>query len=185
MSSNSINFGLLNIDEKCNNFLQAAPSNTDDLLQYTSCTQKQDADAEYFDRVKIVLTSHMHSINFVNPGNIRKLHKALMSQIRKEVINISNKCKIQIEPIQLERDRFISTLEKDFPEILNEVLSHNDNQQQLPNSNEHKSTLNEDRNQCNAGTNNRTRTLSLSTTHPNKAHMFHHISHSIPDTTNM
>ena len=41
-----------------------------------------------------------------------------MSQVRNEGIHISNKYKIQMEPIH----------KKDFTEILNEVLSHNNNQ---------------------------------------------------------
>ena len=51
-----------------------------------------------------------------------------MSQVRTEALHISNKCKIQIEPIQFEWDKFLPTLEKNFPEILNEILGHNNNQ---------------------------------------------------------
>ena len=38
-------------------------------------------------------------------------------------VYISNKYEIQIEPIQFEWDMFLPTLEKDFLDILNEVLS--------------------------------------------------------------
>ena len=76
----------------------------------------------------------------------------------------------------------------DFLEILNEVLSHNSQQQQqIPNSNENRSTLIENRYQYNAGIDNRTRTLttlSPSTTHPNRANRFQQMLHSMPDTTN-
>ena len=34
MSGNSINFGLLNINEKCSNLKQVVPANSSDLLQY-------------------------------------------------------------------------------------------------------------------------------------------------------
>ena len=88
-------------------------------------TPKQDAYAEYLGRVKIVLSSYMGSIKFADPFNIKKAHKELMSQLRNEAIHISNKYKIQIEPIQFERDKFLPNLEKDFLEIMNEVLSHN------------------------------------------------------------
>ena len=73
----------------------------------------------------MVLSSHVGSINYAAPANIRKAYEELMSQVRTEAIHISNKYTIQIEPIQFECDKFLQTLEKDFPEILNEVLSHN------------------------------------------------------------
>ena len=62
----------------------------------------------------------MGGINFADPGNIRKAHEELMTQVRTRTKHISNKYKIQIEPIQSEWDRFLSILEKDFPDILNE-----------------------------------------------------------------
>ena len=45
-----------------------------------------------------------------------------------KAIHISNKYKIQVEPIQFEWDKFLPALEKDFLEILNDVLSCNNNQ---------------------------------------------------------
>ena len=39
--------------------------------------------------------------------------------------------KVQIEPFYFEWDRFIPTLEKEFPDILNEMLSCNSQQQPL------------------------------------------------------
>ena len=38
-----------------------------------------------------------------------------MMLVRSEGIHISNKYKIQIEPLQFEWDRFLPTLEKGFP----------------------------------------------------------------------
>ena len=76
---------------------------------------------EYLGKVKVAISSYMGTINFADPTNIRKVHKELMSQVRIKAIHISNKYKIQIEPIQFELDRFFPTLEKDFLEILNEV----------------------------------------------------------------
>ena len=102
MSSNSIKFGPLNINEKCSNFTQVASANTGDFSQYMYCTQKGDADVEYLGRVKMALSSHMGSTNFVDPANNRKVHKELMSQVRTEATHISNKSKIPIEPIQFE-----------------------------------------------------------------------------------
>ena len=74
----------------------------------------------------------MGRINFVDAVNIKQVHEELMSKVRTKVIYISsNKYKIQIEPVH---GKILPTLEKDFPEMLNEVLSYN-NEQQLPNSN--------------------------------------------------
>ena len=86
-------------------------------------TQKWDADTQYLGRVKLALSSQIGSINFADPANIRKADEELMNQVRTKAIHIDNKYKIQIEPIQLEWDKFPPTSEKDFPEILNEVLS--------------------------------------------------------------
>ena len=60
------------------------------------------------------MQNNVGSINFTDPANIRQVHKALMSEVRKEAIYISNKYKIQIEPIQFEWDKFLPTLKKGF-----------------------------------------------------------------------
>ena len=44
-------------------------------------------------------SSHMGCINMAGPANIRKAHEELMSQVRTEAIHITNKYKIQIEPM--------------------------------------------------------------------------------------
>ena len=95
----------------------------------------------------MTLCSCFGSINFADTANIRKVCKELMSKVRNEAIYISSKYKIQIEPIQFEWDMFLPTLEEDFPEILNEILSHSNKQQQQLNSNENRNTANENRNQ--------------------------------------
>ena len=99
----------------------------------------------------MALSSHVGSINFADPANIRKAYEEIMTWVRSETIHISNKYKIQIEPIQFELDKLLPTLEKDFPEILNEVLSHNNQQQQLTHSNENRSMPNKNRNQYSVG----------------------------------
>ena len=58
-----------------------------------------------------------------------------MNEVTNKATCISNKYKIQIEPLEFEWDKFIPTLEKDFPDILNEVLSCTNNQQHQPFSN--------------------------------------------------
>ena len=142
---------------------------------------------KYLGRVKMVLRNHVGSINFADPVNIRKAPKEQMNHVGTNVIPISNKYKIQIEPIKFEWDKFLLSLEKDFPEILHEVLSYNNHQQQLLNSNENRSTSNENRNQYNAGIDRGTSThttSSPSTIHPSQAHVFQQMSHSMPNTTN-
>ena len=84
---------------------------------------------------------------------------------------------------------FIPTLEKKFPDILNEILSHNSQQQPL-NSNENRFMPHRIREQYNIirrGMNNRTRALKIicpMMTHPNMANRFHHFLHSTPETPN-
>ena len=120
----------------------------------------------------MVLHSHLGSINSADPANNRQVHEDLMSQVRNEAIYISNKNKNQTEPIKSEWDKFLPTFEKDLQEILNEILSCNNNQKQPPYSNENSNTPNENRNQYKTVINHRTRmltTLSPSSTHTSRA----------------
>ena len=64
------------------------------------------------------LSGCVGGINFVDPTDIRKAHKELMIQVRTTSIH-----KIQIEPIHFELSSFLPMFEKDFPEILNEMLT--------------------------------------------------------------
>ena len=108
-----------------------------------------------------------------------------MGQVRTEAIHISNKYKILIEPIKFEWDKFLPTSEKDSSEILNKILSHNNNQQQIPNSNDNTNIPDENRDQFHTEINNRMRmlsTLSPLATHTNRAHGFQHMLHSMSET---
>ena len=49
----------------------------------------------------------------------------------KKLLCISNKYTVQIESLHFEWDKFIPTLEKEFPNILNEIISCNSQQQPL------------------------------------------------------
>ena len=84
----------------------------------------------------MALCGHSGSINFEDPATwvastlhiqptSENAHEEMMSQVRTQTIHSSNKCKIQIKPIQFGWDKFLPTLEGSFPEILSEVLSHN------------------------------------------------------------
>ena len=77
------------------NFIQVAPVNTGDLSHHMYCTHKWDADAEYLGSVKMVLSSHVVSINIVDQASIRKAHEELMTQVKTGAIHIGNKYKIQ------------------------------------------------------------------------------------------
>ena len=81
-------------------------------------------------------------------------------RLRNKATNISNKYKIQLQPIQPEWDKFLLTLEKDFLDILHEVLSCKSGQQQQTISNIMSSTPNENMNQCNTVIDNRTTALT-------------------------
>ena len=50
----------------------------------------------------MALCSHVGSIDFTDPANIRQVHETLMNDVRNDATYISNKYKIQIEPIQFE-----------------------------------------------------------------------------------
>ena len=106
----------------------------------------------------MALSSHMGRINFADPSNIRKVHKEIITWVRTEALHISSKYKMQTESVQFQWPNFLHMLEKAFPEILNEVLSHNN--QLLVNLNENKSTPNENRKQYNAGIDNKTKALT-------------------------
>ena len=55
--------------------------------------EKRDADVEYFDSIETVLSSHIGSINLMDPVSVRKAHEELMKQARNEAIHIGNKLK--------------------------------------------------------------------------------------------
>ena len=52
--------------------------------------------------VRMVLCSHVGSINFADPANIRQVYEVFMSEVRTKAIYINNKYKIPIEPMQFE-----------------------------------------------------------------------------------
>ena len=85
----------------------------------------------------------------------------------------------------LSENKFIPILEKEFPDILNEILSHNSQQQPI-NSNKNIPIPHRDREEYNnfrRRFNNRTRTLTTPTiTHQSMVNRSHHFSHSMPET---
>ena len=77
-------------------------------------------------------SSHVGGINFMDPVSMWKAHKKLMTQVKHEAIHISNKYKVQLEPFYFRWERFIPSSEKEFLQLLNEMLRHNSQQQQQP-----------------------------------------------------
>ena len=183
MSCNPNNFGQLSITKICSDLTKIAPANTGGTSHHTDHAQKRYADVKYLGRVKMVLSSHVGGITFADLANIRKSYKELMTEVRSEAIHISNKYEIQVNPIQFEWTGSFPHYKKDFQHILNEMFSHY-SQQQLTNSNETRSTPNENREQYHGGIGNRTNTLSPLTRHPYIVDRFQHMSHSTPETTN-
>ena len=192
MSSNSNNFRQLNVTEKSSNLIQIAPANPCDMSHPTYHPKKKRCQCtEHLSRAeKIAWCSHVGGINFADPVNTRKAHEELINQVRHEAICISSKYKVHREPLQFEWDRFIHTLENEFPDILNEMLNCNSQQQPL-NANENRSMPHKNirlYNNFRRGPNTRTRILttpSPTMTQSNMANMFHHFLHSMPETANM
>ena len=113
-----------------------------------------------------------------------------MKQVKHKAICISNKYSVQIEHLYFKWDKFIPTLEKEFPDILNEMVDHSSQWQPL-NANENRSIQHRNRepySNFRRGTKNRAQTRttpSPTMMHPNMADIFHHLLHSTPDITIM
>ena len=103
------------------------------MTHHITLGSEVDAEVEYLGRVRMALIGHVGSINFTDQANIRQVHKSLMNERRNKTTYISNKYKIQLETIQFGWDKFLPTLEKDVPDVLNKVLScKNTQQHQFP-----------------------------------------------------
>ena len=63
----------------------------------------------------MAIHSCVDSFNFAHPANIRKVHGILMIEVRNEAAYISNKYKIQKEPMQLKWNKFLPTQKKRIP----------------------------------------------------------------------
>ena len=61
----------------------------------------------------------------MDPTQTRKAHEVLMCEANREATFISAIYSIWIDPLYFMWDKFIPTLEKYFPDLLDEILSHN------------------------------------------------------------
>ena len=60
----------------------------------------------------------------MDPVQTVRAYGKLMNEVSSEAQYISSKYNVPIEPLYLEWDKFIPTLERQFPDILNEMLNH-------------------------------------------------------------
>ena len=131
-----------------------------------------------------MLSSCTGDINFTDPVNTRKSHEELMTQVRTEAIHVSNKYKVKIDPLHFKWDRFIALLEREFPDIWNEMLN---SQWQPLTPNKNRPIPHRDREKPNGfgrEISNRIGTLttpSQTMTYPNMTSRFHHSLHSMPE----
>ena len=65
----------------------------------------------------------MKNINIADPVQRRRVHVDLMNEVNCEAIFHSNKYNVQINSLYFEWDRFIAKIERQFPDVLNQVLS--------------------------------------------------------------
>ena len=68
----------------------------------------------------------------MDPIHIRRAHEALIHKVNREAICICIKYSVKIEPMYFEWDLFISSLEKNIPDILQEILDQRHNSEQGP-----------------------------------------------------
>ena len=71
----------------------------------------------------MVLRNCIKDINFTYPVEIRKVHGDLMNEVSSIPQYISNKYNVGINPLYFEWFEFIPMLERQFPDILNEMLN--------------------------------------------------------------
>ena len=69
---------------------------------------------------------HHKNVNFVDPTQTRKAYEVLMCDANHEAQYTSTKYILWIDPLYFQVDKFIPTLEKHFPDILDEILNHDD-----------------------------------------------------------
>ena len=86
-------------------------------LHPTYYDRKRDAQEKYTSLIKTPLQNSLLNVNFLDPAITTKAHAALMCETNRKAKYISTKCSIQIEPLYFEWDKFISMLEKHFPDI--------------------------------------------------------------------
>ena len=122
---------------------------------------------------------------------MRRVHEDLMNGLSYEAQCINNKYNKQINPLHFEWDKFIFTLERHFPDVLNEMLSCN-HQWHLSDQNESRSTISrngEPNYNARERLNNRAQKLQPPdprNTQPHTRGIFYHSknsSHTTPETT--
>ena len=94
-----------------------------DPLHTIYTARERDAQAEYLGLIKTALRNTVRNVNFVDPVQTRRVNDTLMHDVNSKVRHIGTKYRMQIDPLYIERYKFIPTLEKYFLDILKEVLN--------------------------------------------------------------
>ena len=105
------------------NFIQITSPIPSDLLHPTYNVRKRDTETEYLGIIQMTLRNCIKDINFTDPVQMRRVHRDLMNEANSEYQYISNRYNIEIDPLHFEWDKFIPTLERQLPDIFNEMLN--------------------------------------------------------------
>ena len=111
-----------------------------DPLHPTYNTQNRGAQAEYLAKVKVALRNCVKDINLADPVQMKRVLRDLMIEVSYKAQNISSNHIVQINPLYFEWDKFILTLERQFPDVLNEMVNC-DHQWHLSDQNKSRSTI--------------------------------------------
>ena len=110
------------------------------MIHYTQPVMpKQRCTSRAFSYSKIALWNCIKDVNIVDPIQMRRVHRDLMNEVSSEAQYISNKYNIKIKSLYFESNKFIPMLERQFPDILHEMLNCN-HQWHPSNQNESRST---------------------------------------------
>ena len=106
--------------------IQSPSLNPNDPLLPTYCARKRDTQEEYLSIIKTALRNTIQIINFAELTQITREREALMQEVNTEARHISSKYRVQIDPLHFKWNTFIPILEENFPDILGEILKHDD-----------------------------------------------------------
>ena len=73
--------------------------------------------------VKMALRNCIKDIHFADTLKTRRVHGDLMNDISRKVQYIGSKYNVPVEPLYFEWDKLTSTLERQFSDVLNEMLN--------------------------------------------------------------
>ena len=71
----------------------------------------------------MALRNCIKDINFPDPVQIRRIHGDILNEVSCKAGYISSKYNVQINPLYFEWNKFIPTLERQFPDVIYEILN--------------------------------------------------------------